>query len=506
MRQPMSPYRQASLSLYWFASNAHWAAILITLLPLQAETVGGQEFKGTTLGKILLAGALVSMVAAPLFGAWSDRVRTRWGRRKPFLVAGTIGNVAGLVALAFIPEQPSSLLLYIFAFIWIELFSNVATAPYSALIPDVVPKEQRGSASGWLGLMLMLGSFVGGITGLALPFIGGIRGAYLGLAAIMLLGMLGTVLTVREPEPPPVAPFHFGEFARGLLAPFHSRNFAWVFWTRLLMTLGLFTVQEFLQFYMRDVVAGGAANYPYTFFGRPLADNAAAATSFFILALLVGAVASSLIAGPLSDRHGRKRIVYVAGALQAFVVGVLILSGRFELVVIMGVIFGVGFGAYQAVDWALAADVLPSEEDYAKDMGLWHVAFTLPQVLATPIGGGAARQVPGGGKNERPPDAGLHCASGACFRLLRPRHRAHPQRHRRRPFPAISPAPTIPTKLRICSPSTLAGSDFSFASSPRLTMPCTAENIVRASSIRCLSSRSGRRAASGPSTSRNSRA
>jgi MFS family permease len=387
MREPLNTGRQASLSLYWFATNAHWAAILITLLPLQAESIGGHEFKGTTLGKILLAGALVSMVVAPLFGAWSDRVRTRWGRRKPFLVVGTLGNVVGLVALAFIPSEHGALLLYVAAFVWIELFSNVATAPYSALIPDVVPKEQRGSASGWLGLMLMLGSFVGGIAGFALPYIGGVRGAYLALAAIMVLGMLGTVLTVKEPDPPPVEPFRLGDFIRGLLTPFKSRDFTWVFWTRLLMTLGIFTVQEFLQFYMRDVVAGGAATHAYTFFGRPIADNAAAATSFFILALLVGAVASSLIAGRLSDRHGRKRIVYVAGALQALVVATLIFSGRFELVVFMGIVFGVGFGAYQAVDWALAADVLPSEDDYAKDMGVWHVAFTLPQVLATPIGG-----------------------------------------------------------------------------------------------------------------------
>src|SRR5204863_253683 len=83
-----------------------------------------------------------------------------------------LGNVVGLIALAFVPSEPGALLAYVAAFIWIELFGNVATAPYSALIPDVVPKEQRGSASGWLGLMLMLGSFVGGITGLVLPLIG----------------------------------------------------------------------------------------------------------------------------------------------------------------------------------------------------------------------------------------------------------------------------------------------------------------------------------------------
>lgn len=386
-RQRMSTWQQASLSLYWFAINAHWTAILITLLPLQAELIGGADFKGRTLGQILALGALVSMLVAPLFGAWSDRVRTRWGRRKPFLVAGTIGNVLGLLALAFIPSAPQALIPYIVAFMWIELFNNLASAPYSALIPDMVPLEQRGSASGWMGLMQMLGNFAGGITGLLLGLLGGISGAYIAIAVIMIVGMLGTVLTVQERPPPSVPPFRWRAFVRGIVEPFRSRDFSWVFWTRLLVTLGTFTVQSFLLFYMKDVVAGGAAQYAYTFLGVRLASDAAAATSFFVLALLVGAILSSLAAGTLSDRYGRKLMVYISGGLQALVVIVFVFSSGFAMAVVMGVVFGLGYGAYQAVDWALASDVLPSQEDYARDMGVWHVAFTLPQVLAVPIGG-----------------------------------------------------------------------------------------------------------------------
>lgn len=403
MKTRLPAWRQAALSLFWFATNAHWTVILITLLPLQAHEIGGAEFKGRTLGQILLFGAFVSMVAAPLFGAWSDRVRTRWGRRVPFLVVGTIGNAIGLVALAFIPATRDWLPIYIVAFVAIQFFSNLATAPYSALIPETVPPDQRGSASGWLGLMLMLGSFAGAAAGLALPYIGGVTGCYLVVAGILLAGMVGTVATVTEPEPPPLPPFNWREFATGMAQPFKSRDFTWVFFTRLLMMLGLFTVQEFLQFYMHDVVAGGETGYPYMFLGLQLADNATAATSFFLLALLAGAVTSSLVAGALSDRYGRKVMVYISGGLQALVVAVMIFTHSFEVVVLAGVVFGVGFGAYQAVDWALATDVLPSEEDYARDMGVWHISFTLPQVLATPIGGllldgfqavGRARELP----------------------------------------------------------------------------------------------------------------
>ena len=53
----------------------------------------------------------------------------------------------------------------------------------------------------------------------------------------------------------------------------------------------------------------------------------------------------------------------------------------------MGIVFGLGYGAYTSVDWALVSDVLPSVDDYAKDMGIWHVADVLPQIVAGSIAG-----------------------------------------------------------------------------------------------------------------------
>jgi len=80
-------------------------------------------------------------------------------------------------------------------------------------------------------------------------------------------------------------------------------------------------------------------------------------------------------------------MVYLSSALQAIVPIIFIFFAPFYIIVGLGLIFGLGYGAYQAVDWALASDVLPSQDDYAKDMGVWHVAMTFPQVIATPIAG-----------------------------------------------------------------------------------------------------------------------
>lgn len=230
----------------------------------------------------------------------------------------------------------------------------------------------------------MLGSFVGGGSALAFTRDGvtDISAIYYSLGVIMLVGMLVTVLFVREPHvtvaPPP---FRWREFLRGIIEPLRDHDFRWVFWTRFLIVMGTFTVQEFLQYYMRDVVKD------FSFFGARLASNAESAVSFFVLPLLIGAVISSLAAGMLSDRFGRKAMVYISSALQAIVPIVFIFFGSFNLVVLMGIVFGLGYGAYNAVDWALASDVLPSEENYAKDMGVWHIALTFPQVIATPVAG-----------------------------------------------------------------------------------------------------------------------
>ena len=114
-KKRLSTFQQAMLSLYWFSTSLHWSAILIITLPSQAATIAGDEFKGRGLGLILAIGALVSMAAAPFLGAFSDRIRTRWGRRVPFIVIGVAMNVLGLIALAYIPRAGdySTLMPYI---------------------------------------------------------------------------------------------------------------------------------------------------------------------------------------------------------------------------------------------------------------------------------------------------------------------------------------------------------------------------------------------------------
>ncbi|HET7375553.1 MAG TPA: MFS transporter, partial [Anaerolineae bacterium] len=202
------------------------------------------------------------------------------------------------------------------------------------------------------------------------------------IGAVNFIALVGTIGFVKElPVRIILPPIKWPDFLRSLFDPLRDHDFRWVFMTRFLMIMGTFTVQEFLQYFMRDVVKD------FSLFGSRVAENAESAVSFFVITLLIGAVISSLAAGILSDKFGRKKMVYAASILQAFVPFVFIFFNSFLLAVGLGVVFGLGYGAYASVDWAMASDVLPSEADHAKDMGVWHVADTLPQVIATPIAG-----------------------------------------------------------------------------------------------------------------------
>jgi len=111
-----------------------------------------------------------------------------------------------------------------------------------------------------------------------------------------------------------------------------------------------------------------------------------AATNFVIL-VSITSLLSAFAAGWLSDRFGRKRLVYISGFMMALVGVIFVITHNFPIVIAAGALFGLGYGAYQSVDWALVAEVLPSGKTFARDMGVWNIALSLPQVIAPVLGG-----------------------------------------------------------------------------------------------------------------------
>jgi Na+/melibiose symporter-like transporter len=364
--------RQFFLSCYWLAYNLQWGALLGVVLPSQIAAVAGDARKELLNGLILGLGALVSLVITPVAGALSDRSRSRWGRRRPYMVAGTVLNVGALLWLGRFGAGDPALLLLV-AYLGVQLGSNWAGGPYAALIPDLVPEPQRGAASGWLALMTAVGTLIGALAAGALVRPGEYQSIDALIAAALVVMLALTVAGVRELPATPAAepasrPAFFPDWSR-------HRDFYWVLATRALVTMGIYSVFTFFLYFLADVVR---------------APEPERATSLLIGTIIAAGIPTSLLGGWLSDRWGRKPLIYASGGLMALAAVVFVADGvwpSLPFTFAVGACFGIGYGAYQAADWALAVDVLPGGGSAAKDMGIWHVALVLPQVLAPALTG-----------------------------------------------------------------------------------------------------------------------
>ncbi|MGC7095213.1 MFS transporter [Amycolatopsis lurida] len=327
------------------------------LLPLQIEKIdpGG---KVLALGWITAAAAVVSMVACPIAGALSDRTTSRFGRRRPWVLGS---GLACCVALTALGAQHTILGV---AVLWIvvQASTNALYAALSAAVPDQVPVEQRGVVSAFVGLPLPLSLITG--TFLVSTVVTEQFAAYLTLALIELALILPFLLEPTDlPQPPtPRRP-------RLRLTP----DLRWAFGCRFAIQLANAVGTLYLLYYLRDVVH------------RP--DPA---TSVFVLILIytAGVVPSSVLAGRWSDRSGkRKPFVIASSVVVAAAMLVLGLGNSWPSALIAAVLMGVGYGVYLAVDNALITQVLPSDADRGRDLGIVNIANTAPQAIAPALAG-----------------------------------------------------------------------------------------------------------------------
>lgn len=369
-RRRMTTADLVALSTYWFGLNFHWGALLAIVIPSEVLRFVPDAEKGRALSLVFAGGAAIAMVVMPIAGALSDRSRAAMGRRRPFMLAGAALNVVALALMG-----ASSTLVALVAAYWLVQFSNnLGGSAYSGLIPDLVPDDQRGVASGWMGLMTMLGTIAAAVAAGVLLERGYRLQVYWLIAAVLVATLTFTVWRVREPHPQPSGPFNLERFLRGFwVDPRLHPDFAWLFISRLFVLMGFYTVFNFLQYFLKDFM--GIARFKE-------------ATGTVSAVVVVGALASALFAGWLSDRIGRRGIVSTSAVLMAAPCLLFLTAPSFPLLICLSVVFGLGYGSFISVDWALATDVLPSRETAAaKDMGIWGIATTLPQVLA-PLAGG----------------------------------------------------------------------------------------------------------------------
>jgi len=362
------PADYVSISVYWFALSYLWNSLHPIVLPTLVPLLAPANLKGSALGIMTSLGLLLAVVVQPAAGAVSDRTSSRWGRRKPFILLGTLFDLVFLVGIALAGNYWLLLAFYLL----LQLSSNTAQGPYQGLIPDLVPEGRRGAAAGAKQLAEILGVIV--TAKVTAHFVGqGQIPAALGtVAAFLLLTMIITLFAIRE--------LPAGETA--LSAAPEKRisriktDYLWLLGSRLLVLLGMNLVRNFALYFMNDVL-----HMP----------NAASATGSLLAIIALCILAITYPAGHLSDRIGRKRMNVLAallGAVGAFLLlfarGQVLLSFmglEFTDVLLYGSVVGLSAGIYLSSNWAWATDLIPKEEA-AGYLGITNLATAGAGVLA----------------------------------------------------------------------------------------------------------------------------
>ena len=357
------------LGLAGGALSALYAGVGTVLLPLQIERID-RVHKVAVLGVVAGVSALFALVFNPIGGALSDRTRSRFGRRAPWLI-GTPGLL--LVALALL-GQARVVPLVLIAWCLAQAVANLFQAPLTAVVPDRVSVQRRGAASSVAGVASVLGGVAG--VGLASQFTAHLAWGYLLLGALLTLAATYFVVSTADPSTAdlPRPPRDTRSF-RARLASFFSalshRDFALVFASRAAAILGYFLVIGYELYILTDYIK--------------LPGSLKPAEGVTILAAIsaVGAILAAGIAGPISDRLDRRKpFVFLSSAVAGAGCLLPVLSPTFRTIEIFAALAGIAFGCYLSVDAALVTLVLPRSEDAARDLGVLNIANAGPQVIA----------------------------------------------------------------------------------------------------------------------------
>jgi MFS family permease len=370
------PLRQLlQISVYWLGINAIMGGIGIAIQKRVPQMVpAGQG--GTYLAIQGLVIVWVNILVQPTIGMISDYTHSRWGRRKPYIAIGATLDVLFLIGVAL---SNSYVVLVVFLLL-LQFSSNFAQGPFQGYVPDLVPEKQVGLASAMVGSMQTLGYIVGGIiVSLALlvdPAHPDFVIPTIALGIIEFATAMGTLRWVREGGAPRDRRGRsWVQIARSAWATdiLKERSFVFLVLSRLMFFAGLNTLLAwFVIFLDRTVLVLPSEQgllYP--------------ATQVTVAVVTAGATIPS---ARISDRVGRKPVIYVACLIGGAGLVVMALAPSFLVFLFGAMLLGVASGTFLAVDWALMTDIIPKAAS-GRYMGISNIAVAAAGTLAGAVVG-----------------------------------------------------------------------------------------------------------------------
>ena len=362
------------ISLYWLGLTAIDGAV--GLFIQNRLNFGDMAVPELEVGRILflisIPMAIVSILIQPTVGSISDYTISRWGRRKPYIV---FGSLLDLVFLFGIATSNSVLMLGVFAAL-LAFSTNIARGPFQGYVPDLIHPRQVGMASAMVGLMQILGNVTGFLAVTLAVLLGRLELAIAAVAIVELVTMAAVVLRVSPGMPPkPRNDRSWRSIAGETWGTdvLKERSYIWLLTSRFFFLMAGAMLVNLILTYLKQ--SHGL-------------DEATANT--VNLAVLVVVVLGNLLAiipsSRLSDRIGRKPVIYASCAIGFAGICLAALSPAVPLAIVGAALFGASAGTFLAVDWALMTDIIPRASS-GRYMGLSNVATTASTVFAVATGG-----------------------------------------------------------------------------------------------------------------------
>lgn len=402
--RPLLPFSHLlKLSIYWFGILTIWGGLNNIILPSRMDQID-KAHAGFLLAVINGAAVLMAIVVQPTVGMISDYTVTRWGRRKPYIVIGASLDVLFLIGLAL---SQTYLMILVFL-VLLQFSSNFAQGPFQGYVPDLVPARQVATASGLMGVMIVMGQIAGvGVATIGLGL--SLALATVGLGLIELATALVLVTSVREGSGAPPRPGSWLKVATSAWGTdiLRESNVLWLLLVRLLF-LG----------------AVNATNLVLYYFERTHGMSESRAGTLVFIGTLVVGIATAAAAFPgarLSDRFGRRPMIWAACAIASAGMALVALAPSPTLAIAAFVPFGIGVGVFLSVDWALMTDVIPKETT-GRYMGILNAGTAAAGPIFLVVAGQVLDRV-GALDNAAGPRAAMGVAAlflvGAGFALLR---------------------------------------------------------------------------------------
>jgi MFS family permease len=461
MDKKMRWYDHITINLPWLGLNVASNTLTPLLLPYLVALFAPPGQKNTYLATLRVSSMAMAMMVQPIAGMLSDRSSSRWGRRRPYIFSGTMFDLVFLFIAGASPlfigssfdeyiqpilGVPTAYLVLLIGIILLQISSNLAHAALQGLIPDLVPLNQRGRASGVKAVMELLPAFLVIFIG-PLVDAGKVWLTIIIISASLVITMLISVFTVKEKrfqtkKSDPIKEPIFRIFALtmifvlttqfavwlvkniGIFLESHNiiisvqvvvvgfvgligmagaifigvylgawigigeearqqSSFIWWIINRLLFLAAVGSISGFALYYLTDVL---------------MISNAATATTMLLAVVSIFLMITAVGGGFLADKIGRKRLVGISGIIAAIGTFLLLFANDMPFIILCGSIIGIGAGTFMATNWALGTDLAPKEEP-GRYLGISNLAGAGAGIIGTGIGGPMAdffNQIQGG--------------------------------------------------------------------------------------------------------------